>query len=171
MVDVPRIYKGSYISIFRSLPAWEVLHLICVSRVSLWSLGGLWRLLREVFGGFWHGGCVKDTLRKLHISFQISTCLGSAPSPMCLQSVIMKSKRTLEVPERSLGGFWDGGCLKDTSRKIHINFQVSIIPESGPPPGFSRASSKCHPRSLRGCWGFLRGVLVVFDKTDVLKVH
>ena len=28
-----------------------------------------------------------------------------APSPMCLQSVIMESKMTLEVPERSLHGF------------------------------------------------------------------
>ena len=30
---------------------------------------------------------------------------GSISSPMCLQSVIMESKRTLEVPEWSLGGF------------------------------------------------------------------
>ena len=49
MVEAPRIHQGSYISIFRYIPAWEVLHL--------------------------------------------------------LQSVIMESKRTLEVPERSLGGF------------------------------------------------------------------
>ena len=34
MVDAPRIHQGSYISIFRSLPSWEVLHLLCVSRVS-----------------------------------------------------------------------------------------------------------------------------------------
>ena len=34
----------------------------------------------------------------------IQDFLGSAPSPMCLLSVIMESKRTLEVPERSLGG-------------------------------------------------------------------
>ena len=45
MVDAPRIHQGSYISIFRSLPAWEVLHLICVSRASSWSLGGRWRFL------------------------------------------------------------------------------------------------------------------------------
>ena len=51
MVDVSRIHQGSYISIFRSVPSWEVLHLLC------------------------------------------------------LPSVIMESKRRLEVPERSLGGF------------------------------------------------------------------
>ena len=28
MVDVPRIHQGSYISIFKSLPSWEVLHLL-----------------------------------------------------------------------------------------------------------------------------------------------
>ena len=47
----------------------------------------------------------KDTPSKLHINFQICTCLESVSSPMCLQSVIMESKRTLKVPERSLGGF------------------------------------------------------------------
>ena len=45
MVDCPRIHQGSYISIFRSLPSWEVLHLLCVSRASSWSLRGcLWFL-------------------------------------------------------------------------------------------------------------------------------
>ena len=151
-------------------------------------------------GGFWHGGCPKDTSRKLHINFQISTCLGSASSPMCLQSGNMESKRTLEVPERSLGGFWDAVCPKDTSRKLHINFhiytilertpslmclqsiimetrklhidfQVSTLLESASSPGFSRASSKCHPWSQRGCWRFLRGVLVVFDTVVVPYIH
>ena len=56
-------------------------------------------------GGFRHGGCLRDTSRKLHSNFQNSTCLGSAPSHMCLQSVIMESKRILEVSDRSLGGF------------------------------------------------------------------
>ena len=69
---------------------------------------------------FEHDGCLKDTSTKLHINFFF---LWSAPSPMCLQSVIMEFKRTLEVPERSLGGFWHGGCLKDTFRKLHINFK------------------------------------------------
>jgi hypothetical protein len=48
MVDVSRIHQGSCISIFRSLPAWEVLHLLCVSRASSWSLRGRWRFLRGV---------------------------------------------------------------------------------------------------------------------------
>ena len=48
MVDAPRIHQGSYISIFRSVPAWEVLHLLCVSRASSWSLRGRWRFLRGV---------------------------------------------------------------------------------------------------------------------------
>ena len=38
---------------------------------------------------------LKGTSRKLHINFHTSSFLGSAPSPMCLQSVIMESKRTL----------------------------------------------------------------------------
>ena len=48
MVDVSKIHRGGYISIFRSLPSWEVLHLICVSRVTSWSLRGHWRFLRGV---------------------------------------------------------------------------------------------------------------------------
>ena len=48
MVDAPRILQGSCISIFSSLPVWEVLHLLCVSRASSWSLGGSWRFLRGV---------------------------------------------------------------------------------------------------------------------------
>ena len=85
-------------------------------------------------GGFWHGGCLKDTPRKLHITFQISACLGSAPSPMCHLSLLMESKRTLEVHDRSLGGFWHGGCLKDISRKLRINFQISTCLGSAPSP-------------------------------------
>ena len=52
MVDVSRIHQGSYISIFKSLPAWEVLHLLCVSRASSWSLRGRWRFLTGVLVGF-----------------------------------------------------------------------------------------------------------------------
>jgi hypothetical protein len=32
-------------------------------------------------------------------------------------------------------------------------------------------SPECHPRSLRGCWRFLRGVLVVFDIMDAPRIH
>ena len=48
MVDVLRILQGSCISIFRSLPVWEVVNLQCVSRASSWSLRGRWRFLRGV---------------------------------------------------------------------------------------------------------------------------
>ena len=78
-------------------------------------------------GSFRHNGCPKQTTRKLHINFLISTYLGSGPSPMCLQSVIMESKRMLVVPERSLGSFCHGGCHKDIPRKFHINFQISTL--------------------------------------------
>ena len=125
----------------------------------------------RIFDSFWHNGCLKDTSRKLHINFHINTFLGNAPSPMCLQSVIMESKRTLEVPERSLGCFWHNGWPKDTSRKLHINFQFYTCLGSASTPGFSGASSKCHPWGLRGRWWFLGGVLVVFDITDALRIH
>ena len=58
----------------------------------------------RILGGFQHGGCIKDTSRKLHINFEIFTCLGNSPSPMCLQSVIMEFKRTLVVPEKTPDG-------------------------------------------------------------------
>ena len=79
----------------------------------------------------------------------------------------MESMRTLVVPDRSLGGLYHDGCPKDTSSNLHVNFQISTIQESGSTPGFSRASSKCHPWSLGGSWRFLRGVLVVFDIVGV----
>ena len=59
--------------------------------------------------------------------FPVSTFLGSVPSPMCLQSIIMESKRTLDVPERSLGGLWDGGCPQDTSRKLIYIHKVAFF--------------------------------------------
>ena len=75
------------------------------------SLRGYWWFLN---GGILRNGCPTDTSRKLYINFHISTFLGNAPSPMFLQSVILESKRMLEVPDRSLGGVWNGGCPKDT---------------------------------------------------------
>ena len=100
----------------------------CIQSIIIESMRTL-EVPDRILGGVWNGGCPKDISRKLHINFQVSTFLGSAPSPspMCLQSVITESKRTLEVPERSLGGFWDGGCPRDLSRKLHINFQVSTV--------------------------------------------
>ena len=58
---------------------------------------------------------------KLSNDFQKSTCPGDLPSPMCLQSVIMELKRTLEVPDRSLGGL----DMVDVSR-IHLGSYISI---------------------------------------------
>ena len=75
---------------------------------------------------------LKDTPRKLHINFHISTFLGSAPSSMCLQSIIMESKRTLEVLERSIGGFGHGGCphtkphTYNSSKYIQIKLKYQL---------------------------------------------
>ena len=40
--------------------------------------------------------------------------------------------------EWSHGGFQDTGYHKDTSRKLHINFQVSTLLESGPTHGLTQ---------------------------------
>ena len=55
LAGVPRIHKGSYVSIFRALPSWKVV--------------------------------------QLHVLQSV------------IQASLMKSKRTLELPERSLGDF------------------------------------------------------------------
>ena len=55
--------------------------------------------------------------------------------------------------------------------KLHINFQITTFLQSGPTPGFSRTTSKCHPWSLRGRWRLLRGVLMVFDMVDAPRIH
>ena len=100
---------------------------------------------------------------------------GKQSTSWVLQSVIqvsfLESKWTLVVPERSLDDFWQTGCLKNAWGKLHINFQISSYLESGRTPGFSRASSKCHPWSLWGRWRFLRGVLVVFEMVDASRIH
>ena len=117
----------------------------------------------------------------LCINFHISTLLGSAPSPMRLQSVLTESKRTLEVPDRGLGGFWHTVCPKDTSRRIFEMVDVSRIHQGSCVSIFkflpareilhllcvSRASSW----SRRGRWRFLTGVSVVFDMVDVSGIH
>jgi hypothetical protein len=46
--DVPRIYKGSYISIFTSLPSWKVVKLLGSPECHPRSLRGRWRFLRGV---------------------------------------------------------------------------------------------------------------------------
>jgi hypothetical protein len=47
-MDVPGINQGSWLSIFRSLPAWEVLYLQSVPRTSSWSPRGCMALLKGV---------------------------------------------------------------------------------------------------------------------------
>ena len=132
IVDVPKIHQGSYISNFISLSAWEVLHLLYVSRVSSWSLKGCWLFLRGVLVVFY----IMDVSR-IHQGSYMS---------------IFRYFPSWEVLHLL--------C-------VHINFQISTVQEIGTTPGFSRASSKCHPWSLGGSWRFLRGVLVVFDIVDV----
>ena len=46
-----------------------------------------------------------NTSRKLRINFQISTLLESGQTPGFSRAASKESKRTLEVPERSIGGF------------------------------------------------------------------
>ena len=48
IMDALRIHQGGYILIFRSLPFWKVVQLLCVSRASSWSLRGRWWFLRAV---------------------------------------------------------------------------------------------------------------------------
>jgi hypothetical protein len=69
-------------------------------------------------GGFWHNGCHTNTSRKLHINFQISICLGSGPSTLCLHNVIMESKRTVEVPDRSLNDFLTGRGVPEITLRL-----------------------------------------------------
>jgi hypothetical protein len=73
-------------------------------------------------GGFWHNGYPKDTSRKLRINFQISTFMESGLTPGFSRASSKESKRTLKVPERSLGGFGHNGCSQDTSRKLSSIF-------------------------------------------------
>jgi hypothetical protein len=84
-------------------------------------------VLERSLSGFWHNGCHTNTSRKLHINFKISICLGSAPSPMCLHNIIMESKRTLEVPDRSLDDFFDReGGSRDYPKTTWVIFNGVI---------------------------------------------
>ena len=89
-------------------------------------------------------GYIKEATYK----FQISTLLESGQTPGFSRASSKESKRTLEVPERTLGGFGHKGCPKDILRKLRIKFQISTLLESGQTPGFSRASSKESKRML-----------------------
>ena len=79
---------------------------------------------------------------------------------MDLQSVIqvssLESMRMLRDSERSLSGFCDGGCLKDTLRKLRIGFSNLFLP------------GKC---SISYVSPILSGVLVVFVMAVVSRIH
>ena len=72
-----------------------------------------------------------DTSRKIHIKFQISTILERGLTPGFSRASSKESKRTLVVPERTLGCYGHNGCHQDIWRKLHINFQISTFMESG----------------------------------------
>ena len=111
---VPRIYKGSYVSIFTSLPSWKMVKLLGSPERHPRSLRGCWRLLRGVLEVF----DIRDVPRIYKGSYV--SIFTSLPS--------WKMVKLLGSQER-------------------------------------------HPRSLRGCWRFLRGVLVVFDIRDAPRIH
>ena len=50
--DVPRIYKGSYVSIFTSLPSWKMVKLLGSPERHPRSLRGHWRFLRGILEVF-----------------------------------------------------------------------------------------------------------------------
>ena len=183
-----------------------------------------WRMLvvpERSLGGFWHNGCTKDTLRKVYIHFYISTCLGIAPSPMCLQRgsswslrgrwwflrgvlmvfdimdvfyirqwsyiSIFRSLPALELLHLlcvSRGSSWSLRGRWWFLRGVLMVFNILDFPNihQGSYISIFRSlpswevvqllgSPERHSRSLRGCWWFLRGVLMVFDIMDVFYIH
>jgi hypothetical protein len=112
--DVPRIHKGSYVSIFRSLPSWKVVKLLGYPEHHPRSLRGRWRFLTGVLVVF----DIRD-LPRIHNGSYVSI-FRSLPS--------WKGVKFLGCPER-------------------------------------------HPRSLRGSWRVLRGVLVFFYIRDVPRIN
>ena len=144
------------------------------SKCHPWSLRRCWGFLGGVFIVFEimdvpriHQWCYISIFRSLP-SLKVVQLLGSPERhPSIIHGVEEDSGGSWEESYR----FWHNGCPKDTLRKLHINFQISTFLESGQTPGFSRASFKCHPWSLRGRWCFLREVLVVFNTMDVPRIH
>jgi hypothetical protein len=88
--DAPRIHKGSYVSIFISLPSWKGVKLLGSPERHPRSLRGRWRFLRGVLVVF----DISDVPR-IHQGYQ---------TPGFSRASSKESMRTLEVPERSLGG-------------------------------------------------------------------
>ena len=167
MVDVPRIHQGSYISIFKSLPSWEVFHLLCVSRASSWSLRGRWMFLRGVLVGFEmvdvpriHPGSCVSIFKFLPAREILHLLCVSRVSSWSLRGCWMFLTGVLVVFD-----------MVDAPR-IYQGSYISIFKSLPSWEVFhllcvSRASSW----SLRGRWRFLTGVLVVFNMVDVSRIH
>ena len=167
MVDVSRIHQGSCASIFKSLPAWEVLLLLCVCRASSWSLRGRWMFLRGVLVGF-----EMVDVPRIHPG----TCVSifkflPAREILHLLCVSRASSRSLRGRWRFLTGVLVVFNMVDVSR-IHQGSYISIFIS---PPSWEVLRLLCVCRasswSLRGCWMFLTGVLVVFDMVDAPKIY
>jgi hypothetical protein len=131
------------------------------------SLRGRWRFLRGVLVGF----DIRDVPR-IHKGSYVSF-FTSLPS--------WKVVKLLGSPERhprSLRGRWRflrGVLVVFDTRdvpSIHKGSYVSIFTSL---PSWKvvklLGSPERHPRSLRGCWRFLRGVLVIFDIMDAPRIH
>ena len=89
MVDVSKMHQGSYISIVKFLPSWEVLHLSCISKVTLWKLRGRWRSLKQVWVvlTWWmpneHQGRYISTFKSLP-SWKVFQLLSSPEHHLCV---------------------------------------------------------------------------------------
>ena len=107
----------------------------------------------------------------MHIKFQISTLLESGPTPGFSR---VSSKRH---PWSLRGHCWFlRGVLAVfgimVAPRIHQRSYISIFRSL---PSLKVVQLLCVCRasswSLRGCWWFLRGVLVVFDIMDAPRIH
>ena len=110
--DVLSIHQGSYISIFKSLPAWEVLRLLGVSIASSWSLRGRWRFLTGVLMVF-DMGDVSRIHQGSYISIFRSLC---AWRVLRLLGVSRASSWSLRGRWRFLTGLLVDFDMEDVSR-------------------------------------------------------
>jgi hypothetical protein len=167
IMDAPRIHQGSYVSIFRSLPSWKAVKLLGSPERHPRSVRGQWRFLKVVLVVFdirdvhgIHRGSYISIFTSLH-SWKVVKLLGSPE----------RHRRSLRGCWRFLRGVLVVFDIRDVHR-IHQGSYVSIF-RSLPSWKVVKllGSLERHPRSLRGRWRFLRGVLVVFDIRDVPMIH
>ena len=81
--------------------------------------------------------------RSLHkYSYIIKVRSQSILEVVCLlgspETSLKESRRTVKVPERSLGYFWHSEWIIHSQIQLYINFQVYNYPESRPSLRFSR---------------------------------